>query len=537
MGRLATDLRRALDPVAFAVEALSLRPDPWQERVLRATAKRLLLNCSRQAGKSTIAGVLALHRALFFPASLVLLVSPSMRQSAELFRKVIELLERLPNPPKRTEDNRLSFTFENGSRVVSLPSSENTVRGYSAVSLIIEDEASWVGDELYRALRPMLAVSGGRIVLMSTPFGQRGHFYAEWTSGGDTWTRVRITAHDVPRIAPSFLEEEHRSLGAWRFAQEYLCEFVATIDQVFALDHVLGAISPDVAPLTSGAVTGECFMGVDLGQARDYSAIVVIERVSLGAAPSPRRPYLLTAGDSTRAADEDQRRSSGTTYHVRHLERLPLGTPYPVIVARVAAFLASDALRGRATLIVDATGVGRPVVDLFDAAGLYPVRVTITGGDSVTEAHGDLRVPKRDLVTALQVFLHEGRLKVAASLPEKGVLVDELLAFRAKIDPHTAHDSYGAHGEGVHDDLVLALALAAWRARTTETHPPLAVVPGVSTFEEPSEDEDGDQWVMGPGPSRPLTADDRSGARYIGGGVGRVSATTNAARSRPFLVR
>jgi hypothetical protein len=166
---LVADLRHALDPVAFAVEALDLDLDDWQAEVLRSTGKRDLLNVTRQGGKSTVAAVLGLHTALYRPKSLTLVVSPSERQSKELFKKIIDLREVLPEQPRLLEDNKLSMEVAGGGRVVSLPGSEATVRGFSGASLIVEDEAARVPDELYMAVRPMLATSGGRLILMSTP--------------------------------------------------------------------------------------------------------------------------------------------------------------------------------------------------------------------------------------------------------------------------------------------------------------------------------------------------------------------------------
>jgi len=242
-----SDLMCALDPVAFANE-LGFTPDPWQEKVLRWPGKRLSMNCSRQSGKSTTAAVLALHRALYYPGSLILLVSPTLRQSSELFRKVTDFIQDLKVMPRLLEDNKLSCTFENKSRIVSLPSSEATVRGFSGVSLIIEDEASRVPDELYMAVRPMLAVSGGKLILMSTPFGKRGHFFEEW-SKGENWERVQVTAEECPRISQEFLKEERASLGDWWYRQEYECEFVEPVDSVFGYELVMGALSRDVEPL------------------------------------------------------------------------------------------------------------------------------------------------------------------------------------------------------------------------------------------------------------------------------------------------
>lgn len=245
---IADDLRYALDPAAFALEVLGLELDPWQRAVLASTGKRDLLNVTRQGGKSTVSAALALHQALYRPDSLTILVSPSQRQSSELFRKVTELRELLPTAPELSEDNKLSLSAKGGGRIVSLPGSEATVRGYSGVTLLVEDEASRVPDELYMAVRPMLAVRNGRLLLMSTPFGRRGHFWREWSEGA-AWNRVEVPATQVPRISAAFLEEERLSLGSWWFEQEYLCQFKESTDAVFSHDTVMGALSDDVQPL------------------------------------------------------------------------------------------------------------------------------------------------------------------------------------------------------------------------------------------------------------------------------------------------
>lgn len=245
---LADDLRYALDPVAFAAEALGLELDDWQREVISSRGKRDLLNVTRQGGKSTAAAALALHEALYRPKSLSILVSPSQRQSSELFRKVIELKELLPTAPELDEDNKLSLSVRGGGRVVSLPGSEATVRGYSAATLIVEDEASRVEDALYMAIRPMLAVKRGRLILMSTPFGKRGHFWNEWDQGVN-WQQVEVPASRIPRISSEFLEEERRAMGAWWFEQEYECQFKESTDSVFSYAAVMGALSDDVAPL------------------------------------------------------------------------------------------------------------------------------------------------------------------------------------------------------------------------------------------------------------------------------------------------
>lgn len=182
-------------------------------------------------------------------------------------------------------------------------------------------------------------------------------------------------------------------------------------------------------------------MSLDLGQVADFSAVVIVEEQ-----PGPGEPVL----------------------HIRHLHRFPLATSYPTIAGYVAGLLQREPLIGSTDLVADATGVGRPVVDLLRRYGVNPIAVTITGGDAVVQDGDGYRVPKRDLVAVLQVLLQESRLK-SANLPGAEVLRAELLNFRVTVNPATGHDSYGAGPvsgwrDGEHDDLVLSVALACWYA-------------------------------------------------------------------------
>jgi phage terminase large subunit-like protein len=212
---LAHDLARALDPALLMADA-GQTPDPWQQDVLRTEAKRLLLLCSRQSGKSTVTAALAFHTALYQAPALVLLLSPSLRQSQELFRKVLDVYRMIDETIPTEQESALRLELTNGSRIVALPGLENTIRGYSGAKLLVIDEASRVADNLYYSVRPMLAVSGGRMVCMSTPFGKRGFFHQEW-SEGHGWEKVLITADQCPRISKEFLAEERRTLGEWWF--------------------------------------------------------------------------------------------------------------------------------------------------------------------------------------------------------------------------------------------------------------------------------------------------------------------------------
>jgi hypothetical protein len=239
------------DPAAV-MSLAGLRPDPWQREMMCSRSSRALMLCSRQAGNSTVAAALPLQAALLEPPALVLLLSPTLRQSAELFKdKVLPLYNRLGRPVPAVQELALQMALANGSRIISLPGDEETIRGYSGVRLLIVDEASRVPDDLYRAVRPMLAVSRGRLVCLSTPFGKRGFFWEEWEGSGP-WERVRITADQCPRISAEFLEEERRALGERWWRQEYFCSFEDVIDAVFSHADVRAALCDDLPPLFGG---------------------------------------------------------------------------------------------------------------------------------------------------------------------------------------------------------------------------------------------------------------------------------------------
>jgi len=245
MNTLADDLRLAMDPVAFA-EAAGIVPDAWQRAVLRSRSPRLLLNCSRQSGKSTVTAVLSIHTAVYQPGALILMLSPSLRQSQELFKKALQVYRAADRPVPADAESAMRLELANGSRIVSLPgSSDGSVRGFSAVSLLLIDEASRVDSGLYLSTRPMLAVSGGRLICMSTPFGTRGFFYEAWRSA-DAWERYEIPATACPRISPAFLAEERRNMGEWWFNQEYLCSFEDAQTSVFTREEIDAAFAEEV---------------------------------------------------------------------------------------------------------------------------------------------------------------------------------------------------------------------------------------------------------------------------------------------------
>lgn len=246
---LVEQLRRdhAEDPVLFAQEIAQIDPDPWQSNILLSKVDTMVC-CSRQSGKSTITGISVAHDVIFKPG-LVLVVSPTLRQSLEFFETVSNTYKACPYAPALVEDNKLSLRTPY-SRAVALPGSANTIRGFKGPKRIVFDEAAFILDATYAAVRPMRMVRRARIDMLSTPFGKRGFFYKEW-SEGKRWLRQQVTAYDIPRFDPEMLEDEksNPALGEWLFRQEYLCEFVDTLDAVFTHEQVMKAMSAAVEPL------------------------------------------------------------------------------------------------------------------------------------------------------------------------------------------------------------------------------------------------------------------------------------------------
>jgi hypothetical protein len=243
------DLCYSLDPVSFVRERLRFHPDPTQAHVLASRAKQVILNCTRQWGKSTLTAAQAVFTAWHEPESLILVMSPTARQSSELVRKAGLFLSRLGVKPRGDGGNKISLLLPNGSRIVGLPGTEATDRGYSGVRLLLVDEAARVPDDLYLAMLPVLAVSGGDIWLMSTPFGRRGFFYQTWVEGGPDWRRIQVPATECPRILPANLARDRSTMGDRWFAQEYMCEFAANHEQLFPEELIRKAIKYDIPPL------------------------------------------------------------------------------------------------------------------------------------------------------------------------------------------------------------------------------------------------------------------------------------------------
>lgn len=430
------------DALELAQNGLGFRPDEAQARVLTTKAQRVIVNCTRQWGKSTVVALRAVWEALAGPERLVLVVSRSERQSWEFVRKTRQFVRRLGIEGRRDPGHRISVALPNGSRIVGAAAVEDTVRCF-AVSMLILDEAAKVPDDVYDAVLPMIAATQGSLWLLSTPNGKRGFFWEEWMRGED-WERVSVPATECPRIRAEFLDEMRRKRGDDVVRQEYLCEFVSADDRMFDRDDVDGLFAGDIGALRGEFGSGggrEFYFGVDLGKLADYSAIAVVERIGVE-----------DGFDGVRMERTWRWRNV-----VRHLEKVRLGTSYPRVVERVRELVEKASEAGEVRVAVDATGLGEPVVDLLRAPGLRGelAAVTITGGGTTVKAGRGWHVPKKELLVGLQGMVARRGIEIAGDLRLREELVEELAGMGR---------SLRAAGRG-HDDLVMAVALAAWRVR------------------------------------------------------------------------
>ncbi len=236
---LQTELALRLDQSGI-MDMLGFEPDPWQRTLLASQANRVLLLCSRQLGKSTSVACVALNEAYLNDDALILLSSKTERQAGELFAKVAKFHKRL-QLVDTTRDMALTLELANGSRIIALCGEGDNFRGFSDPRLCVVDEASIVSDSVLNALLPMLLVSGGRLIALSTPRGKRGWFYDKFVSDETDWQRINARAADSPRISRQRLEEQRRSLGDRLYSQEFLNEFIESEGQLFS-DETIAAI-------------------------------------------------------------------------------------------------------------------------------------------------------------------------------------------------------------------------------------------------------------------------------------------------------
>lgn len=234
---------------AWAQTALDFRPDSRQAEIMSTTAKNVLVLGARQTGKSAAAAVRTLYEAVHNSNSTVLLAGPTCRQSGQIMAQARAFARRLglalAAPPPGCD----GFRLPNGASVISLPDNQSTVRGFSAPRLIIVDEAAFASASLIAALQPMLTVSNGRMMLLTTPNGDSGYFYEQWHAPGAHWHKITCRAAECPRISPAALKTMRRSLSPDDFRREFNCEFLAPSGQLISRELFRKCLRSDIKPM------------------------------------------------------------------------------------------------------------------------------------------------------------------------------------------------------------------------------------------------------------------------------------------------
>jgi hypothetical protein len=452
-------------PALFAEEQLGLRIYEDQAPIFDPDIRRGIVNCCRQWGKTTVVGARAFHHALYTPKSLTLIVAPSARQSSEFILKLEEFALMMNIKPRGDGHNENSLKLPNGSRIVGLPANKDTSRGFSRVSLLLVDEASRVEDNLFNAIVPSTAAhEDPTIWLMSTPNGRQGFFYRFWFNQESAYTRISVPATECPRIKPGYLEEQRLLMPERDFRQEYLCEFHEPNDAVFSMD-LLSRCMVDDPPCAFPSFVGgrvedtngylenligqaHYYIGIDLGQACDYTAIAVVEKLKAYKGKCPL----------------DYSDLFTTTYTLRHIERIPLRTSYVDIVRHVNSMTQTLLFKHNCTFIVDATGAGRPVFDMIKNKVRYCsfYSINITSGNTESQSNGVRNVPKSSLIASLQIAFETAEIRIPKSLEHLPLLMNELSHFKARIK-NTGYTTMNA-ASGEHDDLLFAVALAVYKA-------------------------------------------------------------------------
>lgn len=209
-----------IDPTYTFEQAFGVAPLTWQVPYLWEVRNAVILK-GRQVGASTCAAALAIRIIRSQPKKLAAIVSPSMKQSTEVKLRAKNGLEALGE--RLVIDSQTTVGLDNGSRILSLPGSAKSVRGWTADLLVI-DEAAFLDPDTFLAARATVA-TGGRVIVQSTPAGPFGHFYDLFNSNDPTWAQFRVSSEDVPTISPEFLAAERATLGEDEYAQEYLGRF------------------------------------------------------------------------------------------------------------------------------------------------------------------------------------------------------------------------------------------------------------------------------------------------------------------------
>ena len=419
-------------PIVYAERVLGIKPFSYQAKLLEDTNKRIVACMGRQTGKTTTIAMKAIYFADKNPRVTVLITSPSLRQSMIMFDRITTFVYSTPYlRNKVVRATRTVIQFENGSRIIALPCSENLLRGYTAHMVICDEAAFMPEDVITQVLFPMLSTTDGYAIFLSTPWGRDHFFYRAFMDPGYSVHKVR--SEECPLIKPEFLEEMRRNMTREAYLMEYEAEFVEALNSYFPQDLIRGCVEKAQrlglelhTSLEGEYPRGDYYAGLDLGKLQDYTVLTVV-------------------------------RVESDVVKLIFMREFPLETPYTNVIGYLVR---ANEKFGFMKVLVDQTGVGEPIVEEIKSQG-----VSCAEGVKFT---ADI---KERLLSNLKLLMEQGRL----ALPYNRRLCQQINEQRYEY-MKSGHIRF-SHPERSHDDMLWSLALACYATRRVEIKPKLRVIP------------------------------------------------------------
>ena len=407
-------------PVDYAEKVLGVKPFFYQAELLLDENKRIVACMGRQTGKTTTIAMKAIYFADTNPNVTVLITSPSLRQSMIMFDRIATFVYSIPHlRNKIVRATRTLIHFENGSRIIALPCSENLLRGYTA-QMVICDEASFMPEEVItQVIFPMLSTTDGYAIFLSTPWGKDHFFYRAFVN--PAYSVHKVKSEQCPLIKREFLEEMKANMTKEAYLMEYEAEFVEALNSYFPQDLIRKCVELAqkfgvelYASLEATFPTGDYYAGVDFGKLQDYSVITVLKR-------------------------------EGDILKLVYMYQFPLETPYSNVIGHLVR--AHQKFKFRKVL-VDQTGVGEPVLEEIRNQGLNNVE-----GLKFTVQ------TKEELLSNLKIAMEQNRLVIPYHRQLCQQINEQQYAYSK-----SGHLQF-SHPTNSHDDMLWSLALSAYAAR------------------------------------------------------------------------
>jgi len=407
-------------PVDFAVKVLGIEPFNYQAKLLEDDKKRIVACMGRQTGKTTTIAMKAIYFADTNPNVTVLITAPSLRQSMIMFDRIATFVYSSANlRNKIVRATRTLIHFENGSKIIALPCSENLLRGYTA-HMVILDEASWIPEEVItQVLFPMLTTTQGYAIFLSTPWDKNHFFYRAFVN--PSYSVHKVKSEQCPLVTKEFLEEMKQNMTREAYLMEYEAEFVEALNSYFPQDLIRKCVELAqklgvelYASLEAAFPSGDYYAGVDFGKLADYSVIMVLKR-------------------------------EGDVIKLVYMYQFPLETQYTQVIGHLVR---ANQKFQFCKVLVDQTGVGEPVLEEIRNQGI-----------SCVEGLKFTVQTKEELLTSLKIAMEQNRLAIPYHRQLCTQINEQQYAYSK-----SGHLQF-SHPANSHDDMLWALALSCMAAR------------------------------------------------------------------------